>query len=62
METNKLREVVERVVADTLEAHVAALKSEIVDRASRELEPLLGGSGTTATVAAAEPVNTPNVT
>lgn len=38
---NKLREVVERVVAHTLDAHVSALKSEIVERASRELEPLL---------------------
>ena len=38
---NKLREVVERVVADTLDAHVSALKSEIVDRATRELEPLV---------------------
>jgi hypothetical protein len=48
MESNKLREVVERVVGDTLDAHVAALKSEvsalkreIVERASRELEPLV---------------------
>src|SRR5690349_19925600 len=41
METNKVRAVVERVVADTLDAHIAALKSEIAERASRELEPLL---------------------
>src|SRR6185369_11421548 len=54
MVTNKLREVVERVVADTLEAHVAALKSEIVDRASRELEPLLSESAAAAPVAAGE--------
>ena len=52
METNKLREVVERVVADTLNAHVAALTSEIVDRASRELEPLV--SEQVAPVAAEE--------
>jgi len=52
METNKLREVVERVVADTLNAHVAALTSEIVDRASRELEPLV--SEQAAPVAAEE--------
>lgn len=38
---SKLREVVERVVSDTLEAHVSALKREIVDRASRELESLV---------------------
>ncbi len=40
-DVSKLREVVERVVSDTLEAHVAALKSEIVERASRELESLV---------------------
>ncbi len=38
---NKLREVVERVVGHALDAHVSALKSEIAERASRELEPLL---------------------
>ncbi len=41
MESNKLRELVERVVADTLDAHVSALKNEIVDRATRELEPVV---------------------
>ena len=43
---NKLREVVERVVAQALDAHVSALKSEIVESTSRELQPLLGSAET----------------
>ena len=41
MDSNNVRELVDRVVADTLDAHVAALKNEIVERATRELEPLI---------------------
>lgn len=44
-DANKLREVVERVVSDTLSAHVAALKAEIAERATRELEALVPEGG-----------------
>ena len=40
-EGNKLREVVERVVSETLGTHVAALKAEIVERATHALEGLV---------------------
>lgn len=46
-DSSKLRDIVERVVSDTLNAHVAALKDEIAERASHELEAVLpdvGGS------------------
>ena len=56
---NKLREVVERVVADTLDAHVSALKSEIVERASRELEPLLAPQPPSAPVQSSTGESTP---
>lgn len=46
---NKLRDVVERVVADTLDSHVTALKGEIVERASRELEHFVT-TGTPASI------------
>src|ERR1051325_10312156 len=45
---SKLREVVERVVAETLESHVSALKSEIVERASQELESFVSQQPATA--------------
>ena len=42
---DKVRKIVERVVADTLSAHATTLKNEIAEHASRELEPLLHQAG-----------------
>ncbi|MGH9524120.1 MAG: hypothetical protein ACRD3E_16480 [Terriglobales bacterium] len=47
-DSQKLRQVVERVVSETLQAHLSALKSEIVENACRELEPLFASSGASA--------------
>lgn len=55
-DANKLREVVERVVSETLNAHVAALKSEIADRASHELQSLVPEPATAAPVSSGEAV------
>lgn len=52
-DSHNLRQVVERVVSETLAKHVSALKSEIVDSACRELEPLLGEAATPSAAPAA---------
>src|SRR5512133_27282 len=56
---DKVREIVERVVSDTLKAHVAALKSEIGEHASRELESLVHPSAATAGPDASSDGSTP---
>ena len=54
-DSRKLREVVERVISETLESHLAALKSEIAENACREIEPLLAAG---AAPVAGEPAAT----
>jgi hypothetical protein len=54
-----VREIVERVVADTLNAHVAALKNEIVEHASRELESLVNRPASAPAAEASSDGSTP---
>ena len=53
-ESHNLRQVIERIVADTVQAHLSALKSEIVESTCRELEPLLDSQSDQAGAPAAE--------
>lgn len=57
-DSHRMRQLVDRVVSETLEKHVSALKSEIVESACRELEPLIGESGTPVVAAPAAPGET----